>query len=64
MDAMAELADRFGHGDLRNIGVAASNIGLVTNIGACPRGGYCALTDAASFPVAEVIERRPDFNTA
>jgi sulfite reductase (NADPH) hemoprotein beta-component len=43
---------------LRGLGFATPNIGLVTNIIACPGGDFCALANARSIPVAEAIQRR------
>lgn len=85
MDAVADLADRFGFGELRvtheqnlllpdvreadlyavwtqarALGLATPNIGLITNIVACPGGDYCSLANAKSLPVAEAIQRRFD----
>ena len=83
MDAAAELADRFSHGELRvthqqNLvlpwvradelpalwqaardgGFATPNIGLVTDMIACPGGDFCALANARSIPVAAQITDR------
>jgi sulfite reductase (NADPH) hemoprotein beta-component len=83
MDAAAELADRFSHGELRvthqqNLvlpwvradelfalwqaakaaSFATPNIGLVTDMIACPGGDFCALANARSIPVAEQITER------
>jgi sulfite reductase (NADPH) hemoprotein beta-component len=41
-------------------GLATPNIGLITNIIACPGGDYCSLANAKSIPVAEAIQRRID----
>ena len=85
MDGVADLADRYGFGELRvsheqNLiladvrrtqlfalwqeldaaGLATPNIGLLTNIIACPGGDFCALANAVSIPVAEAIQRRFD----
>ena len=38
--------------------LATPNIGLITNIIACPGGDYCSLANAKSIPVAEAIQRR------
>jgi sulfite reductase (NADPH) hemoprotein beta-component len=40
------------------IGVATPNIGLVSDIIACPGLDYCSLANARSIPVAEEITRR------
>ena len=83
MDAAADLADRFSHGELRvthqqNLvlpwvrvdelpalwqaardgGFATPNIGLVTDMIACPGGDFCALANARSIPVAAQITER------
>ncbi|MEI2417314.1 nitrite/sulfite reductase [Orrella sp. JC864] len=85
MDSVAELAERYGFGELRvsheqnlvladvrksrlfelwqaldALGLATPNIGLLTNIIACPGGDFCALANAVSIPVAESIQRRFD----
>lgn len=85
MDAVADLAERYGFGELRvtheqnlllpdvrqsdlhavwqaaqALGLATPNIGLITNIIACPGGDYCSLANAKSIPVAEAIQRRFD----
>ena len=44
--------------DLRDLGLATPNIGLLTNIISCPGGDYCSLANAKSIPVAEAIQRR------
>lgn len=41
-------------------GLATPNVGLLTNIIACPGGDFCALANAVSIPVAEAIQRRFD----
>src|SRR5215831_10890850 len=41
-------------------GLATPNLGLLTNIIACPGGDFCALANAKSIPVAEAIQRRFD----
>jgi sulfite reductase (NADPH) hemoprotein beta-component len=43
---------------LRTLGLATPNIGLLTNIIACPGGDFCSLANARSIPVAEAIQRR------
>ncbi len=45
---------------LRDLGLATPNIGLLTNIIACPGGDFCSLANAKSIPVAEAIQRRFD----
>jgi sulfite reductase (NADPH) hemoprotein beta-component len=46
--------------ELRALGLATPNVGLLTNIIACPGGDFCALANAKSIPVAEAIQRRFD----
>ena len=46
--------------DLRDLGLATPNIGLLTNIICCPGGDFCSLANAKSIPVAEAIQRRFD----
>ncbi|MEM7075591.1 MAG: nitrite/sulfite reductase [Pseudomonadota bacterium] len=83
--AMADLAERFGHDELRisheqNVilphvhksdlpalhaelkrhGLATANIGLVSDIIACPGMDYCALATARSIPIAQEIATRFD----
>jgi sulfite reductase (NADPH) hemoprotein beta-component len=85
MDAIADLSEQYGFGELRvtheqnvvlpdvprhrlyslwetlrALKLATSNIGLLTNIIACPGGDFCALANAVSIPVAEAIQRRFD----
>jgi sulfite reductase (NADPH) hemoprotein beta-component len=85
MRAMADLAERYGHDelrvsheqnvilphvprihlaaiyrDLRAAGLATANIGLVSDIIACPGMDYCALATARSIPVAQKIAERFD----
>jgi len=45
---------------IRALGLATPNIGLLTNIIACPGGDFCSLANARSIPVAEAIQRRFD----
>ena len=45
---------------LKSLGLATPNIGLLTNIIACPGGDFCALANAKSIPVAAVIQQRFD----
>ena len=42
------------------IGFATPNIGLLTDIIACPGGDFCSLANAKSIPVAEAIQNRFD----
>ncbi|MCG6904845.1 MAG: nitrite/sulfite reductase [Rhodobacter sp.] len=85
MRVMADLAQDFGHDELRvsheqNIvlphvaksalpeiharlkaaGLATANIGLISDIIACPGMDYCALATARSIPVAQQIATRFD----
>ena len=82
---MADLAERFGHNELRIsheqnvilphvhkshlpeiydalrvVGLATANIGLISDIIACPGMDYCALATARSIPVAQQIAIRFD----
>ena len=83
MDAVADWADAYGHGEVRigheqNFilpdvplgqlpelwerataqGLAAANLGLLTDMVCCPGGDYCSLANAKSIPLAEAIQRR------
>jgi len=85
MDAAADIAERFSHGELRvtheqnlllpwvlerdlptlwqaarDAGFATPNIGLLTDMIACPGGDFCALANARSIPIAEEITQRFD----
>ena len=46
--------------EAKALGLATSNIGLITNIIACPGGDFCALANAKSIPVAQAISERFD----
>jgi sulfite reductase (NADPH) hemoprotein beta-component len=46
--------------EIKPLGLATPNIGLLTNIIACPGGDFCSLANAKSLPVAEAIQRRFD----
>jgi sulfite reductase (NADPH) hemoprotein beta-component len=46
--------------EAKALGLATPNIGLLTNIIACPGGDFCSLANARSIPVAEAIQRRFD----
>ncbi|MGA8055664.1 MAG: nitrite/sulfite reductase [Burkholderiales bacterium] len=46
--------------DLRQLGLATPNVGLLTNIIACPGGDFCSLANAKSIPVAQAIQERFD----
>lgn len=43
---------------LRDAGLASANIGLITDIIACPGLDYCALATARSIPIAQAIQHR------
>ncbi len=83
MDAIADLAERYSHGEIRvgheqnlvlphvrqrdlmtlwralnDIGVAIPNVGLVSDIIACPGLDFCSLANARSIPVAQELTRR------
>ena len=85
MRVMADLAEKFGHSELRvsheqniilphvhtahlteiytrlrDVGLATANIGLVSDIIACPGMDYCALATARSIPIAQEIAQRFD----
>jgi sulfite reductase (NADPH) hemoprotein beta-component len=40
------------------LGLASTNIGLVTDIIACPGGDFCALANARSIPIAQALAER------
>ncbi len=44
--------------ELRALGLATPNIGLLTNIISCPGGDFCSLANAKSIPVAQAIQER------
>jgi sulfite reductase (NADPH) hemoprotein beta-component len=49
--------------EARRLGLAKPNIGLLSDIIACPGGDYCALANARSLPLAaEVIARYQDLD--
>ncbi|MDA0952262.1 MAG: nitrite/sulfite reductase [Proteobacteria bacterium] len=83
MDAVADLSERFGFGEIRvsheqNLvlpdvprrdlfalwqaldaaGLATANVGLVSDIIACPGLDYCNLANARSIPIAQEISER------
>lgn len=85
MRMMADLAERYGHSELRisheqnvilphvhksdlpalhaalaGAGLATANVGLISDIIACPGMDYCALATARSIPVAQAIATRFD----
>ena len=83
MRAIADLADRYSHGEIRvthhqnlvlphvkqgdlfalwqalgEVGLAEGNVGLITDIIACPGLDYCALATARSIPIAQAVAKR------
>ncbi|WP_288943486.1 nitrite/sulfite reductase [uncultured Roseovarius sp.] len=48
------------HGILKKHGLATANIGLISDIIACPGMDYCALATARSIPIAQEIATRFD----
>jgi sulfite reductase (NADPH) hemoprotein beta-component len=46
--------------EAKALGLATPNIGLLTNIIACPGGDFCSLANAKSIPVAAAIQQRFD----
>ena len=44
--------------EAKALGLATPNIGLITNIIACPGGDFCSLANAVSIPVALAIDER------
>jgi sulfite reductase (NADPH) hemoprotein beta-component len=85
MRVLADLAERYGHDDLRisheqnvilphvhksdlptvfaalrKAGLSTANIGLISDIIACPGMDYCALATARSIPIAQEIAERFD----
>ncbi|MFK7751262.1 MAG: nitrite/sulfite reductase [Sedimentitalea sp.] len=48
------------HAALKNAGLATANIGLISDIIACPGMDYCALATARSIPIAQEIATRFD----
>jgi sulfite reductase (NADPH) hemoprotein beta-component len=48
------------HSELKQAGLATANIGLISDIIACPGMDYCALATARSIPVAQQIATRFD----
>ena len=42
----------------RKLGLARPNIGLLTDMIACPGGDFCSLANARSIPIAEAITQR------
>ena len=48
------------HAALHKVGLATANVGLISDIIACPGMDYCALATARSIPVAQEIATRFD----
>ena len=48
------------HAELKKHGLATANIGLISDIIACPGMDYCALATARSIPIAQEIATRFD----
>ncbi len=48
------------HAALREVGLATANIGLISDIIACPGMDYCTLATARSIPIAQEIATRFD----
>ncbi|MEO1746945.1 MAG: nitrite/sulfite reductase, partial [Pseudomonadota bacterium] len=48
------------HAELKKMGLATANIGLLSDIIACPGMDYCALATARSIPIAQEISERFD----
>jgi sulfite reductase (NADPH) hemoprotein beta-component len=46
--------------DARSHGLGTPNLGLISDIIACPGGDFCSLANAKSIPIAEAIQRRFD----
>jgi sulfite reductase (NADPH) hemoprotein beta-component len=46
--------------ELKGLGLATPNIGLLTDIICCPGGDFCSLANAKSIPIAEAVQRRFD----
>jgi sulfite reductase (NADPH) hemoprotein beta-component len=46
--------------EARSLGLATPNIGLLTNIIACPGGDFCSLANAKSIPVAQALQEKFD----
>jgi sulfite reductase (NADPH) hemoprotein beta-component len=42
------------------VGLATANVGLLTDVIACPGGDFCALANAKSIPIAQAIQQRFD----
>ena len=48
------------YAQVKALGFATPNIGLLTNIISCPGGDFCSLANARSIPVAQAIQARFD----
>jgi len=46
--------------EVKALGFATPNVGLLTNIICCPGGDFCSLANAKSIPVAQAIQERFD----
>lgn len=46
--------------NVRDVGLATPNIGLLTDIISCPGGDFCSLANAKSIPIANAIQQRFD----
>ncbi len=46
--------------EARQAGLGTPNLGLLTDIIACPGGDFCSLANAKSIPIAQAIQRRFD----
>ena len=46
--------------EVKELGFATPNVGLLTDIICCPGGDFCSLANAKSIPIAESIQRRFD----
>ena len=44
--------------EARALGLATPNIGLLTNIIACPGGDFCSLANAKSIPLAQALQEK------
>jgi len=59
--ADVKLSDLFAvWEEAKKIGFATPNIGLLTDIIACPGGDFCSLANAKSIPIADAIQQRFD----
>jgi sulfite reductase (NADPH) hemoprotein beta-component len=46
--------------ELKALGLATPNIGLLTDLICCPGGDFCSLANAKSIPIAQAIQERFD----